>query len=82
MNDDRNILIEALKEAVRIYDEKKSGATLLGQPDPDSEVLDPISKAIEKCEVYKSVSGHVLFSAKSGVVLRAPALATPLLRRA
>jgi hypothetical protein len=82
MNDDRDLLIEALESAVSIFRSKKVGSSLLGQPKPDNEVLDPLSAMIEKCEAFKAVSGQVLFSAHSGVVLQASTLAVSLLYRA
>jgi len=44
--------------------------------------LTPLAAAIEKCDGYKVVAGHSLFSGYSGVVLDARALALPLLYHA
>jgi Apea-like HEPN len=82
MDDDRDILINALESAVRAYGEKTTGATLLGRPAPDSAVLDPVSAAIEKCAAFKLVADHVLFIAGYGVVLQSIGLALPLVYRA
>ena len=45
-------------------------------------VLDPLCTAIETCEVFKAVAGHMLFSGSSGILLNAPILAMPLLYKA
>jgi len=84
MNDDREILIEALKIAVPIFRDKQKDRPIpsLSQLDPDSTVLDPLCTAIETCEVFKAVAGHMLFSGSSGILLNAPILAMPLLYKA
>ena len=56
---------------------------LIGElPAPGDAVLAPLNAAIEKCDVYRRVAGHSLFSGYSGVVLHAPSLVLPLLYRA
>jgi hypothetical protein len=82
MSADRDILIAALETALPAWEQWKLGRALLAQFPPDSRILNPITAAIERCEIYCAISGHVLFTANSGSVLRAPMLASPLLYRA
>jgi hypothetical protein len=82
MADDRKLLIDTLTGAVKLYDEKIEGHTLLTQPSPDEEVLKPIEIAIEGSDAYRAVSGQVLFSANSGVIIQSSSLAIDLLHRA
>jgi hypothetical protein len=77
MNDDKIILVAALERAARDYKAINPRPTLLG-PGPDASVLGPLSAAIETCDAYKAVAGHVLFSGDSGPVLHAPELAERL----
>ena len=77
MNDDKTILVTALERAAHAYKESNPLPTLLG-PGPDASVLDPLSDAIETCDAYKAVAGHVLFSGGSGPVLHSPVLASRL----
>lgn len=79
---DEEILKQALEQAVPAYAAKKVGTSLLGQPSPDNTILDPVCAAIEKCNAYRAVAGHMLFSAGAGVVIHAPRLATDLVYRA
>ena len=82
MGDDEEILRQALEQAVPAYAAKKVSTSLLGQPSPDNTILDPVCAAIEKCNAYRAVAGHMLFSAGAGVVIHAPRLATDLVYRA
>lgn len=77
MNDDKAILVAALERAAHAYKEINPRPTLLGS-NPDASVLDPLSNAIETCDAYKAVAGHVLFSGGSGPVLHSPVLAMHL----
>ena len=81
MTSDRDILIRALEPALRAWEQWRGNGTLLVQ-DPSDEILAPLAAAIDRCDAYKAVSGHVLFTANSGAVLHAPSLALPLLYRA
>jgi hypothetical protein len=82
MDADREILAKALDVAVPAFAALKVGHSLLTQPTPTEAILDPICAAIEKCEAYQAVSGHVLYSANVGVVIHSPRLALELLYRA
>jgi hypothetical protein len=81
MTSDRDILIRALEPALRAWGQQRGDGILLAQNPPD-EILTPLAAAIDGCEAYKAVAGHVLFTANSGPVLHAPSLALPLLYRA
>jgi hypothetical protein len=78
---DEQILTDALNIAVPAYQEITAGHSLLTQPPPDDSILGPLSAAIEKCDAFKAVNGHMLFSADSGVVLHSPTLAHDLLSK-
>jgi hypothetical protein len=82
MTGDRDILVRALEPALREWAEWRGEGTLLAGTEPNENILAPLVAAIDRCEVYKSVAGHVLFTANSGPVLHAPSLALPLLYRA
>jgi hypothetical protein len=79
--DDRDVLVSGLEAALSAWEEWKRDKTLLAQYPPDVSILAPLTNAIEKCEVFKPIEGHSLFSGYSGVVLHAPRLALPLLYR-
>jgi hypothetical protein len=81
-NSDRDILVPALEAALVRWEEWQRGKSILGSYPPGDAILAPLSAAIEKCDVYRRVAGHSLFSGYSGVVLHAPSLALPLLLRA
>lgn len=78
---DEQILTDALNVAVRADQDIAAGHSLLTQPPPDDSILGPLSSAIEKCDTFKAVSGQMLFSADSGIVLHAPTLAHDLLSK-
>lgn len=80
MQDDKAVLIGALENAARAYQEMNPHRTLLGS-DPDHSVIDPLSAAIASCAAYQAVAGHVIFSGGSGPVLESHALAVRLFSR-
>jgi hypothetical protein len=65
MSDDKAILVAALEKAALAYKEINPRPTFFG-PGPDRSVLDPLAAAIETCNAYKAVAGHVIFSGGSG----------------
>lgn len=82
MDSDCEILVHALRPALRAWDEAARERTLLGRGVPGETILSPLASAIKQCAAYKAVAGYVLFTAYSGPVLHAPSLAAPLLYRA
>jgi hypothetical protein len=82
MTSDRDILIRALESALRAWEQWRGDKTLLEQYPPDESILEPLAAVIGRCDAYRAVAGHVLFTAYSGPVLHAPSLALPLLYQA
>ncbi len=80
LEDDRTILIAALKQAVEAYRQRYPIPTLLG-PGPTSEMLDDLGKAIERCNSYQVVAGKVLFNGISGPIITSAFLAPRLFDR-
>jgi hypothetical protein len=78
--DDEEILTNALEIASRTFREMHPNATLLGS-DPDNTVLDPLAAAIDACESYRAVAGHMVFSGGSGLVIHSSSLAARLFSR-
>ncbi|MGO9685824.1 MAG: hypothetical protein ACLPTZ_25160, partial [Beijerinckiaceae bacterium] len=62
---DRDILIPAIEDALARWKEWQRGKSLLGSYPPDDTVTGPLADTIEKCEVFKPVAGHSLFSGYS-----------------
>jgi hypothetical protein len=78
--DEEKTLISALEIAARTFREMHPNATLLGS-DPNNSVLDPLTAAIEACESYRAVAGHMTFSGGSGPVIHSSSLAAQLFSR-
>lgn len=74
---DRAILIAAIEQAAATYNATHPVRTLIWV-DPDREILDILTSAIEKCETYKAVEGHFLFSGGTEFSLQASTLASKL----
>lgn len=79
---DYELLVTALGTALVAWEQWKRNKSLLSQYPIDESVAATLVAAIEKCEVFKSVQGHSLFSGNSGVILSARSLAPAILYRA
>jgi hypothetical protein len=79
---DRNILIDALKAVMPVWEQEKLGQTLLTQRPSNERVLNPLAAAIDRCTAFKAVAGRSLFSANAGAVLHSGILALRLLYQA
>jgi hypothetical protein len=73
-DDGKASIVAALAQSLEAYAKAHPHPTLLG-PDADSEMLAPLTAAIDNSPVYAAVAGHVMFSGGSGPVLHAESLA-------
>jgi hypothetical protein len=67
---DHNLLVEALHAARKL---QRPGATLLSLHSED--MLNALALGIDRCDAYKAVANHILFSAGSGMSLQSTMLA-------